>query len=74
MKNATKLLSEIVQDEIYYFQDSAYLNSTCFESSENDDIFNQAVNIASEMLSEYDFIEIESHGRGERAIWHKITE
>ena len=65
-----------MQDEIYYFQDSAYLNSTCFESSENDDIFNQAVNIniASEMLSEYDFIEIESHGRGSRAIWHKTTE
>ena len=68
------LTQSTVQNEIYYHEDSAYLDSTCFESSENDDIFNQVVNIASEMLSEYDFIEIESHGRGSRAIWHKITE
>ena len=68
------LTQSTVQNEIYYHEDSAYLDSTCFVNEENEDVFSEAVNIASEMLSEYDFIEIESHGRGSRAIWHKITE
>lgn len=71
------LTTENVKSEIYYFNNSAYLESDSFVSSENDpsendDVFNEAIKIAEEELTGYEFIEIESHGKGIRAIWHKL--
>lgn len=73
------LTSENVKVEIYYFKDSAYLDSDSFVSSENnhyenDDVFNEAIKIADQELTGYELIEIEGHGKGSRAIWHKIVE
>lgn len=73
------LTSENVKVEIYYFKDSAYLDSDSFvssenDSSENDDVFNEAIKIADEELTGYELIEVEAHGKGSRAIWHKIVE
>lgn len=74
-----KVTSENVKVEIYYFKDSAYLDSDIFVSSENDpsendDVFNEAIKLADEELFGYELIEIEPHGKGLRGIWHKIAE
>jgi hypothetical protein len=73
------LTSENVKVEIYYFKDSAYLDSDSFVSSENDssennDVFNEAIKLADEELTGYELIEVEAYDKGSRAIWHKIAE
>ena len=70
-----ELTTEKVMTEIYYQNNSAYLESDSFTSSdnelnENDEVFNLAVAIADQELEGFEFIEIESHGKGSRAIWH----
>jgi hypothetical protein len=72
------LNTENVKNEIYYLGTSAYLDSDSFVSSENDpfendDVYNEAIKIADVLLTGYDLIEVESHGKGSRAIWHEIT-
>lgn len=73
------LNSEIVKQKIYYFKDSAYLDSTSFVSKdndpyENDEVFNEAIEIANLELEDYEMIEVEDQGNSMRAIWHKISD
>lgn len=76
---AENLTVENVMNEVYYQNDSAYLNSNDIadrenESYENDELFNSAVEIANQELVNYELIEIEDCGDHTRAIWHKIEE
>lgn len=76
---AIDLTTENVMNEVYYQNDSAYLNSSDLkcdenESYENDELFNTAIEIADQELQGYEFIEIEYCGNYSRAIWHKIEE
>ena len=73
------LTTKNVMSEVYYQNDSAYLNSNDItskenESYENDELFNAAVEVADQELEGYELIEIEDCGNYSRAIWHKIEE
>jgi hypothetical protein len=75
-----ELESIFVESKIYYFKDSAYLNDNAIESEfEFDDqeqyanLFDKAIEYAESYLTGFEFIEIESQGDYNRAIWHKIS-
>jgi len=79
----------IVKKNIYYFEDSAYLNDYDIESSidiecTNDELmiydaemarlFEYGQEVAEQILVGYEFVEIEPYNDGYRAIWHKKNE
>ena len=57
-----------INQSIYQYQDSLYLDS---EDSEN--LLNE-VNLISEKIQKvFEFVEIENYNNGKRAVWHRIA-